>query len=92
MGGSYVTGNLQSALPYAAQSCADESAHFGLWYQIVGSGIGITATTCVEETDFDTQISVYTGSCDALQCLVGNDDVGAVSTLGLGFWKETEKV
>jgi hypothetical protein len=27
----------------------------------------------------DSQLSVYTGSCDALQCLVGNDDFGACS-------------
>jgi hypothetical protein len=33
-------------------------------------------STCSDgtTTNFDTQISVYAGSCDALQCLTGNDD------------------
>jgi hypothetical protein len=36
----------------------------------------VTLSTCSggNTTNFDTQISVFTGSCDNLQCLVGNDD------------------
>ena len=49
---------------------------------------GILASTCTNETDFDTQISVYTGSCEALRCVGGNDDSetcdidGRFSTIG----------
>jgi hypothetical protein len=40
-------------------------------------------STCTEMTNFDTQLSVYSGSCDTLQCIAGNDDsaCGASSTV-----------
>jgi hypothetical protein len=40
----------------------------------VGQNTGVNVSTCSELTNVDTQISVYSGSCDALQCLVGSDD------------------
>ncbi len=46
----------------------------GLWYKVIGTGNGMTATTCHEGTDFDTQISVFCGGCDNLICVDGNDD------------------
>jgi hypothetical protein len=43
--------------------------------KFVGQNAGVTLSTCSDEsTNFDTQISVYTGTCDALVCLTGNDD------------------
>jgi hypothetical protein len=41
----------------------------------VGQNARVTLSTCSGNiTNFDTQISVYTGSCNALQCLTENDD------------------
>jgi hypothetical protein len=47
----------------------------GVWYSFVGTGREVTAFTCSEFTNFDTQISVYAGSdCGNLRCLGGKDD------------------
>jgi hypothetical protein len=47
----------------------------GSWYTITGDGGVITASTCSTGTDFDSQISVFTGdSCSQLTCVDGNDD------------------
>jgi hypothetical protein len=59
-----------------APSCGSTSRATapGVWYAIVGNGGAITASTCAG-TDFDSQISVFTGdSCDQLTCVDGNND------------------
>jgi hypothetical protein len=44
----------------------------GIWYAMVGTG---EMTQLQVFADHDTQISVYSGeSCDALECVSGNDD------------------
>jgi hypothetical protein len=45
-----------------------------VWYAVIGNGKAITASTCGLASGFDTQISVFTGSCSGLQCVGGNDD------------------
>jgi M6 family metalloprotease-like protein len=42
----------------------------GVWYSVQGTGSGISVTTCFGN-DYDTAISVFTGSCDDLGCLTG---------------------
>jgi hypothetical protein len=44
-----------------------------VWYTIIGDGGAITVSTC-NGTGFDSQISVFTGSCGQLTCVDGNDD------------------
>jgi hypothetical protein len=49
----------------------------GVWYTFSDtSGLlsDISITTCSANTDYDTKISVYSGDCGALVCVVGNDD------------------
>jgi hypothetical protein len=53
---------------------ASEPTAPGLWYTITGNGGKVTVSTCNEETDFDSQISVFTGSCGQLTCIDGNDN------------------
>ncbi len=48
--------------------------HGGLWYTIMGTGDTLRATLCFEDTEYDTYLSVYTGDCGNLDCIVGNDD------------------
>jgi hypothetical protein len=52
----------------------------GYYYSVAGTGTTINATTCFETTDFDTQLTVYAGPCDNLQCITGNDDFGSANS------------
>ncbi len=45
----------------------------GVWYKFTGTGDDIEASTC-SNADYDTRISVYSGSCGILACVAGNDD------------------
>lgn len=48
------------------------------WYSFVGTGQTVTASLC--GAAYDTEISVYSGSCGALTCAAYNDDFcGAAS-------------
>ena len=42
----------------------------------------MTASTCSAVTEFDTAIAIYSGDCDALTCVAGNDDAP-----GCDFWE-----
>ena len=46
----------------------------GVWFKTTGDGDIFTAATCGRGTNFDTQISVFSGSCGTLGCLERNDD------------------
>ncbi|MGB3464773.1 MAG: BspA family leucine-rich repeat surface protein [Cyclobacteriaceae bacterium] len=47
----------------------------GIWYKITGTGEAFSINTCGGGTNFDTSLSVYTGTCETgLICLQGNDD------------------
>jgi hypothetical protein len=58
-----------------APSCgsASKATAPGIWYTIIGDGGAIAASTC-NGIDFDSQISAFTGSCDQLTCVDGNDN------------------
>eukprot|EP00934_Nitzschia_sp_Nitz4_P002455 Nitzschia sp. Nitz4//scaffold99_size76975//65797//67091//NITZ4_005584-RA/size76975-snap-gene-0.8-mRNA-1//-1//CDS//3329560874//2445//frame0 len=43
----------------------------GVWWKVVGTGEIIRASTCDSRTTIKTKISVFSGSCDALECVVG---------------------
>jgi hypothetical protein len=45
-----------------------------VWYQIEGNGQLATVSTC--GSDFDTELFVFTGTCDALECYAGADGNG----------------
>jgi len=59
----------------------------GLWYTVTGTGNIMHANTCDEETDFDTQIHVFSGSCDALECVEANDDWFYVNDAGEAIYQ-----
>ena len=46
----------------------------GKWYKFVGNDSVYMASTCFDTTDFDTQISIFSGSCDGLSCVTANDN------------------
>ena len=41
---------------------------------VVGTGGTLTVSLCDAATNYDTQISVFTGTCFQPSCLGGNDD------------------
>ena len=46
-----------------------------LWYSVeVENAARLIASTCSFNTDFDTKLSVFSGSCGSLRCIAGNDD------------------
>jgi hypothetical protein len=77
---------LDGSLPFPSNSveigsvCA-QATDFGggYYYSVTGTGTTINATTCFETTVFDTQLTVYSGPCDNLQCITGNNDFGSAS-------------
>ncbi|MHC4990778.1 MAG: hypothetical protein ACYTGC_07330, partial [Planctomycetota bacterium] len=48
----------------------------GVWYTVEGAGAPMTATLCPPRggADFDSKLTVYSGSCADLTCVVDNDD------------------
>jgi hypothetical protein len=44
----------------------------GVWYSFIGEGNLVTVSLC--GSDYDTKLNVYSGACDALECVGGNDD------------------
>lgn len=72
--GDVVTGSTGLATPEAAAPCIVPNTSAGVWYRLTGTDQLVTATTCNAGNLFDTKISVYTGTCDSLICVNGNDD------------------
>jgi len=56
------------------ESCGTIPGSSGVWYSWTGDGSIVTATTCNEGTNFDTKLNVYSGSCEELVCVAGDDD------------------
>ena len=62
--------------PTSACGAETPSGGGGVFYTIVGTGANITATTCSPNTNFDTTLFIYSGSCGAYTCVDSNDDTG----------------
>ena len=45
----------------------------GVWYEVIGSGTTMTASTC-NDADFDSKLSVYCSGCGGQACVAANDD------------------
>jgi len=68
-----VSGSTQFAGLDAAPVCSDQTITArGVWYTFVATTRIVNLNTC--GSNFDTKLSVYTGSCGALVCVAGNDD------------------
>lgn len=71
-GGTY-TGNTALYTADVAPVCTTtDGTGGGVWYRFGGTGLNTTASLC--GSAYDTKIRVYTGSCAAPTCVVGNDD------------------
>lgn len=55
----------------------------GVWYKFTGDGKQITLSTDNSNTNFNTEINVFTGTCPgSLTCIGGNDDGAGVTVAG----------
>ena len=71
--GDVVVGNTDGATSNDDPgTCGTTSGAGGVWYTFTGTGDMIELALC--NSDFDTKLQVFTGSCDALVCVDGNDD------------------
>ncbi|CAB9506305.1 CHU large protein [Seminavis robusta] len=61
----------------------------GVWYSFVGNGASLLLGA---NASFDVQLLLYTGSCDDLTCLDGNDDDFRYSALGYNSVLEIESI
>lgn len=71
--GQLIDGTTVDALPDNAATCGTTLTAPGVWYVFAGTDQQVTITTCLA-SDFDTKLNVYSGPCDGLACVVGNDD------------------
>ena len=62
-------------------TCGTTVTASGVWYRIIGTGGNIIATTCNINTNYDTKLYVYQGSCSNLICVGGNDDSSCTSSV-----------
>lgn len=46
----------------------------GVWFRVVGNGNTLIVDTCGGATNYDTAITVFSGTCGALVCVGGIDD------------------
>jgi hypothetical protein len=46
----------------------------GVWYKTTGTGATYDVNTCTAVTEFDSVVSVFSGSCASLSCIDYNDD------------------
>ncbi|QQR87802.1 MAG: hypothetical protein IPJ76_06145 [Flavobacteriales bacterium] len=71
-GGSYA-GNTTAFTADVAPFCnTTDGTGGGAWYRFTGTGNPVIASLC--GSGYDTKIRVYTGTCAALVCTIGNDD------------------
>ena len=68
-----IVGTTVGASVSNASFCGSNVTSPSVWYKVIGNGGPITVSTCGQAT-FDTKLSVYTGNCNNLQCITGNDD------------------
>ncbi|MFT6814604.1 MAG: hypothetical protein ACJAZ3_000495 [Sphingobacteriales bacterium] len=54
----------------------------GVWYVVEGTGDSVNLSTCSFETNFDTRIEIYTGTCTELTCVDANDDLQSCEVFG----------
>jgi len=65
-----------SDIPTSTTACSGTFG-YNVWYTVVGNGNTFNVTTCDASTNYDTYISIYTGSCGSLNSMVQvtcNDD------------------
>lgn len=70
-----ISGTLNGATSDNVPDCLSQgNGEAGVWYSFSGNNSSVSLSTCGSQTQFDTQISVYSGNCSDLSCVAANDD------------------
>ena len=78
--GGTATGNTCCAAADVAPFCGtDDGTGGGVWYTFTGNGNRVNLSLC--NSNYDTKLRVYTGSCASLTCEAGTDDDGCGGSL-----------
>ncbi len=72
--GETLSGTTIGAAADAVGTCGTSATAPGVFYSFFGTGDNITVSLCSPNTDYDTKLSVFEGSCAGLVCVDGNDD------------------
>lgn len=73
--GSSLSGTLNGATFDIVPNCLYQgNGEDGVWYSFTGNDSYVALSTCGSQTQFDSQISVYSGDCNNLSCVAANDD------------------
>ncbi|NJO86820.1 MAG: hypothetical protein HC821_01835 [Lewinella sp.] len=74
--GSTTTATVEAPLP---ATCGTAITAPGVWYTYTPSMSGLASFSTCNMANYDTKISVYSGTCGTLTCLGGNDDGASCS-------------
>jgi subtilisin-like proprotein convertase family protein len=77
--GTTVGGGVDNDAPF----CGVGPTSPGVWYSLEGTGGDITVSLCPDEggnATYDSKLTVYSGTCQALVCIGGNDDACGLSS------------
>jgi hypothetical protein len=80
--GAAVAGDTSGSIPeFGLDVCGGSGlgSAGGLWYSFIGNGGRLLLDV---SADYDSQLLVFNGSCNNLECVAGNDDVIGVAISG----------
>ena len=77
--------NILATSSDAPQQCNGLSPGKGVWYKYTGNGTNITISTDNDDTNYDTQLFLYSGDCDNLVCEDSDDNTGTGETSEIEF-------
>lgn len=88
--GSPNFGSIASATLDGTFQCGDVGhSGPGVWYSVVGTGGEMLAHTCLD-TSFDSKITIFSSTCDNLNCIEANDNFcGSSGTQSAVSWFST---
>jgi hypothetical protein len=67
-------GSTENATMDDVDLCGNANTAPGVWFSVIGRGSSLTASLCGDGTEYDTQIYIFSGSCDMLTCIADDDD------------------
>jgi hypothetical protein len=77
--GQPLYGSTDLATADAVGTCGTSISAPGVWYKVIGNGDKMTVSTC-GQSSFDTKINVFSGPCNTLTCVGGNDDFCGITS------------
>lgn len=85
--GTNVVSNLQASSNDVGSlpACGGATYEDGVWYLFEGTGQDVTLSTDNAGTNFDTEISVFSGSCGSFTCVGSDKDSGTGETSEITF-------